>query len=123
MDAYIPTSADVDVCLRTHDSATDVFGAEWTLLTPDGDPPAKRPFVPNPKAQLPLDAFSYTYGGVDGFAESDGKDFNQFQIKICMRSYNTCEVPIIDNIRAVSLLRSTSKLRVTTTCTRTRIQG
>jgi hypothetical protein len=102
IDAFKPIASDFDVYFRTTaDADADIYEVPFTLVTPENDVPSDA-FSPETlvRSQLKFSEYRYLAGGEDG----DLDDFTKFQVKIVMRSTNTCEIPLIKSIRTIALV-------------------
>jgi hypothetical protein len=96
---YKPPAADFDVYYRTGaDADVDLYENEWVLVTPQNSPPDAVYSLSDDN--LAFQEYRYLIGGTEG----DLPDFVSFQIKVVMRSSNTCQPPVLNNIRAIALI-------------------
>ena len=103
IDANKPPAASFLLYYRTVGGQDDnIFDVDWTLAEPPSRPPPDNQFNSNTYDPLNLvySEYKYLIGGVDGFTDFD---ITSFQLKIVMKSTNSCEIPVIDSIRAIAL--------------------
>ena len=79
----------------------DIYCQRFFMVRPDYIP-GDNQFNPDTfdLQKLPFNEYQYLIGGRDG----DLADFVKFQLKIVMRSTNTCEIPIMNSIRVAALI-------------------
>jgi hypothetical protein len=102
VDAFKPLSADFDLYYRTTaDPDQDIYEVPFTLIASENEV-APSPFNPETfvRSRIAFRESRYLIGGPDGSLE----DFTKFQIKIVMKSTNTCEIPLIKSIRAIAVI-------------------
>ncbi len=98
-DMYVPPSAEFDLYYRTGAEADEnLYQKDWVLVTPQNDP-AKSVWVNN-EDDLTFSEYRYLIGGENG----DLPDFVSFQVKLVLKSVNTCQSPVIESIRAIALI-------------------
>ena len=96
---HVPPEADFDVYYRTTTGDDeDIYTVAWERVVPENDPP-KNLYVQGP-GELSYSEYRYLLGGIDG----DLPDFRQFQLKIVLRTRNSCQVPVIRDIKAIALI-------------------
>ena len=102
IDAYRTLASDFDVYYRTTaDPDGDIYEQSFTLIAAENEVPVPAFNAETfSRSSIDFKEFRYLIGGVDG----DLDDFTKFQIKIVMKSTNTCEVPIIKSIRTIALI-------------------
>jgi len=102
IDAHKPPSASFDLYYRTVVSggeANDIYTVAWTKATAENTP-GSNPLVLNKITPLNFSEYEYLIGGTEGTLPA----FGQFQLKIVMRTTNTCHLPVFDNIRVIALV-------------------
>mgnify|MGYP003639349365 FL=1 len=91
LSANKPSASDFDVYFRTN-SGGDLLTSSYTLIAPEtGIPASDNPLI--------FRDYRYLPGGIGG----DLNDFDQFQIKIVMRSSNNAKVPTFGDLRVIAL--------------------
>jgi len=96
---HVPPQADFDTYYRTTTgSDDDIYSRNWIQLSAENDP-SKDLYVQG-SGELSYSEYRYLVGGVDG----DLPDFRQFQVKVVLRSRNSCQIPIIRDIKAIALI-------------------
>ena len=99
LDMYKPPAADFDVYYRTGaDADVDLYENEWVLATSQNSPPDAVYSLSDDN--LTFQEYRYLIGGTEG----DLPEFVSFQIKVVMRSSNTCQPPVLNNVRAIALI-------------------
>ena len=95
LGANVPNEAGIDVYYRTTLEGTDsdILNKSFIKATPDYTPPADV----DPEA---YSEYRYTIGGT--FANTL-REFNQYQIKLVMKSTNSAKVPRITDLRTIAL--------------------
>jgi len=102
VNAYVPPEADIDLYYRVAaDADQDMYEIDFTRIDPEFAP-VKSKFSNETYNELELNypEYSYLIGGEDG----DLPDFVKFQLKIVMRSKNTCQPPVISSLRAIAVI-------------------
>lgn len=102
IDMFNPEQASVDVYFRTTaDPDEDIYEKEFVLVTPQNDVPSS-PYNPEvfDMDNIKFSEYRYLIGGEDGNLE----DFTKFQLKLVMKSTNTCEIPYLKSVRAIALI-------------------
>ena len=102
IDMFKPPAADFDVYCRTvSDLDEDIYSQRFFVVRPDYIP-GDNQFNPDTfdLQKLPFNEYQYLIGGRDG----NLAEFVKFQLKIVMRSTNTCEIPIMNSIRVAALI-------------------
>lgn len=101
VDINKPPSASFDLYYRLANADADIFGVSWIYAASDNNPPDNK-FEAITYDPLNLDYSEYRYllGGPNG----NLVDFTSFQLKIVMKTTNTCEIPVIKAIRAIALI-------------------
>jgi hypothetical protein len=101
IEANKPPATSFDLYYRTVSGDDNIFDVNWTLIEPI-DPPPDSPFnfATYNALDLVYSEYSYLIGGKEGFTDFD---FLSFQLKIVMKSTNSCQIPVIDSIRAIAL--------------------
>lgn len=89
--AHKPASCAFDVYYRTNTDG-QINTKEWTLIAPENLPPSDE----NPNS---FRDYRYLAGGLTG----DLDEFDQFQIKIVMKSRNSSKVPLFKDLRVIAL--------------------
>ena len=98
--AHKPVAASIDVYYRTTTGDDeDIYNSSWIYLPPQNNPPDAL-YIADGEVEPEFREYKYLAGGIDG----DLPDFRQFQMKVVMRSTNTCQVPIIRDIKAIALI-------------------
>lgn len=98
--AHRPPSASFDVYYRTTTgSDEDIYNNDWVYIAPQNAPTPDL-YIQDAETDKGYQEYKYLAGGKDG----DLNDFTQFQVKIVMKSTNTCEVPIIRDLRIIALI-------------------
>ena len=98
--AHKPPAASFDVYYRTTTgSDEDIYNSNWVFIAPQNNPPDDV-YVADGEVEPGYHEYKYLAGGIDG----DLPDFRQFQLKVVMRTTNTCEVPIIRDIKMIALI-------------------
>lgn len=91
-----PSVASFDLYYRTNTSDTTAEGilinSDWTAVDPDA-------LLPSDENPNQFREYEYTIGGDDGTLTS----FDQFQLKIVMKSTNSSKVPVFRDIRAIAM--------------------
>ena len=102
LDAHRPEEADFDVYYRTvaHQSA-DVSIEDNQWLPVSKDTPYSNYNDNAPSQRFQYREYRFTVGGAYGEALLPA--FNQYQLKIVMKSRNTANVPLITNLRTIAL--------------------
>lgn len=96
---YKPPAASFDVYYRTgEDADTDLYQNDWVLAVADNTPPDA--VYTRSDDDLEFQEYRYLIGGTEGTLP----DFTSFQVKIVMKSTNTCQPPVLDSIRAIALI-------------------
>jgi hypothetical protein len=91
LSANKPSTSDFDVYYRTN-SGGDLLTSSYTLIAPEtGIPASDNPLI--------FRDYRYLPGGIGGFNFT----FDQFQIKIVMRSTNNAKVPTFGDLRVIAL--------------------
>ena len=91
LSANKPSTSDFDVYFRTN-SGGELLTSSYTLIAPETGIPAND----NP---LIFRDYRYLPGGINGTLN----DFDQFQVKIVMRSTNNAKVPTFGDLRVIAL--------------------
>ena len=102
IDAFKPPSADFDLYYRTvADPEDNIYGKDFEMVEAQNEP-GDNAFNPDTfdLQNLPFSEYRYLIGDKDG----ELTDFTKFQLKIVMRSGNTCEIPVFNSIRVASLI-------------------
>ena len=98
-DMYVPPSSEFDLYYRTGAEADEnLYQNDWILANPQNNPP-KAVWVNN-EDDMTFTEYRYLIGGENG----DLPDFVSFQVKLVMKSTNTCQSPVIESIRAIALI-------------------
>ena len=101
VDINKPPSASFDLYYRLSNGDDDIYGVTWIAATPDNSPPDdKFEALTYDPLNLFYSEYRYLLGGVNG----DLDDFTSFQLKVVMKTTNTCEIPVIGSIRAIALI-------------------
>jgi hypothetical protein len=91
LSANKPSASNFDVYFRTN-SGGELLTSSYTLIEPEtGIPASDNPLV--------FRDYRYLPGGINGTLN----DFDQFQIKIVMRSTNNAKVPTFGDLRVIAL--------------------
>jgi hypothetical protein len=102
IDMFKPSAASFDVYYRTtSDPDEDIYEQEFVRVDPENEVPDNvfNPDTFNMKS-LKYKEYRYLIGGEDGSLP----DFTKFQIKVVMKTTNTCEIPMMKSIRAIALI-------------------
>jgi hypothetical protein len=91
LSANRPSVADFDVYYRTN-SVSELLVSDWTLAT-------KETAIPSDENTEIFRDYRYLIGGQNGTLDS----FDQFQIKIVMRTTNSSKVPTFKDLRAIAM--------------------
>lgn len=88
-----PNTAEIELYYRTNGNGQDgLLDTQWTLATiEEAMPTDENPFV--------FRDYRYLIGGLNGTLD----EFDQFQLKIVMKSTNTSKVPSFKDLRAIAL--------------------
>ena len=102
VDAFKPSASSFDLYYRTtSDPEENIYDKAFVLVEPENEVPDN---VFNPetfnRSRIKFNEHRYLIGGEDGSLA----DFTKFQVKIVMKSTNTCEIPLIKSIRAIALI-------------------
>jgi hypothetical protein len=102
VDAFKPSAASFDLYYRTtSDPEENIYDKAFVRVEPENEVPDN---VFNPetfnRSRIKFNEHRYLIGGEDGSLA----DFTKFQIKIVMKSTNTCEIPLIKSIRAIAVI-------------------
>ena len=101
VDINKPPSASFDLYYRLANGDDDIYGVSWIIATPDNNPPDdKFDALTYDPLNLFYSEYRYLLGGVDGSLDA----FTSFQLKVVMKTTNTCEIPVIGSIRAIALI-------------------
>ena len=101
VDINKPPSASFDLYYRLANGDDDIYGVTWILATPDNSPPDdKFEALTYDPLNLFYSEYRYLLGGINGTLDS----FTSFQLKVVMKTTNTCEIPVIGSIRAIALI-------------------
>lgn len=99
LDVYKPPQADFDLYYRTiADADDDMYKKSWILATAQNTPSAS-PWANNDE-DMTFTEYRYLIGGETGTLP----DFTAFQLKVVFKSTNTCQAPVLGNIRAIALI-------------------
>ncbi len=91
LSANKPSTSNFDVYFRTN-SGGELLTSSYTLIEPEtGIPASDNPLI--------FRDYRYLPGGINGTLN----DFDQFQIKIVMRSTNNAKVPTFGDLRVIAL--------------------
>ena len=102
IDMFKPPAADFDLyCRIVSDLDEDIYSQRFFIVRPDYIP-GDNQFNPDTfdLQKLPFNEYQFLIGGRDG----DLPDFVKFQLKVVMRSTNSCEIPIMNSIRVAALI-------------------
>jgi hypothetical protein len=98
-DLYVPPSAEFELYYRTGAEADEnLYTKDWILVSPQNNPP-KAVWVNN-EDDMTFSEYRFLIGGENG----DLPDFVSFQVKLVLKSVNTCQSPVIESIRAIALI-------------------
>lgn len=98
IDAYVPPLANIVVYYRTGEqSDEDLYKKSWTEINSENSP-LKNTWVANETTQK-YNEYKYLIGGQNGTLP----DFVSFQLKVVMKTSNTCQSPILNSLRAIAL--------------------
>ena len=99
VDAYVPPAANFVLYYRTGtQNDDDLYQNDWIEATPENSP-GKDVWVKNETTQN-YSEYKYLIGGRDG----DLPTFLLYQLKIVLKTTNTCQSPVINSIRTIALL-------------------
>lgn len=99
LDMYRPPQSSFDLYYRTSAEADEnMYENSWILATAQNDP-APSPWVNNDE-NITFTEYRYLIGGETGTLP----DFTSFQLKVVLKSTNTCQAPVLGNIRAIALI-------------------
>jgi hypothetical protein len=97
---HVPPAASIDLYYRTIGNVDqDIYAVDWTYIAPEQSPP-KDKYVGAEEALRTYGEYTWLIGGTEGTLT----DFVGFQLKVVMNTTNTCQIPIINNIRAIALI-------------------
>jgi hypothetical protein len=102
IDMFKPPAADFDLYYRTVSGLDeDIYSVEFQQVEVQYEP-GDNQFNPDTfdLQKLPFNEYQYLIGGRDG----DLAEFSKFQLKVVMRTTNTCEIPIMNSIRVAALI-------------------
>lgn len=116
-NAHRPPAANFDVYFRTTSDDVDIYTIDWELLDPVQEDPtifgtegaiSKSGYPdPNPiiedEESMQFSDYSYFAGDYFGAGLNDLPSFTQYQLKIVFRSTNTSQIPVLNNIRVISV--------------------
>ena len=99
LDMYKPPAADFELYYRTAETSDiDMYELDWIHATPQNSPPdAITAFSDD---DVEFSEYRYLIGGEEGTLP----DFTAFQLKVVLKSTNTCQAPMINSIRAIALI-------------------
>jgi hypothetical protein len=101
VDINKPPSASFDLYYRLADGDDDIFGVSWIRAFAENNPPDdKFDAETYDVSKLNYTEYNYLLGGTEGTLD----DFTSFQLKVVMKSTNTCEIPVMKAIRAIALI-------------------
>jgi hypothetical protein len=101
LDIYKPPSASFDLYYRLANGDDDIYGVTWIKSSPDNNPPDNKfEAITYDPLNLFYTEYRYLLGGINGTLP----DFTSFQLKVVMKTTNTCEIPVIGSIRAIALI-------------------
>ena len=102
MDANRPPASTLELYYRSVGSTEeDIYESEWELVQSENNPPPNSWNAASyDVSDLRYSEYTYLIGGQDG----DLPDFNKFQLKVVMKSTNTCQQPTIKSIRAIAMI-------------------
>ena len=99
LDIYNPPAADFQAYYRTvGDVDENMYEVDWIAIDPDNSPPDAVLAYSDDEVQFA--EYRYLVGGESGTLP----DFVSFQLKVVLKSSNTCESPVINSIRAIALI-------------------
>jgi hypothetical protein len=99
LDMYKPPAASFDLYYRTgEDADADLYENEWVRVDAQNSPPDS--LYVQSDDNLSFQEYRYLIGGLTGTLQ----DFTAFQLKVVMKSTNTCQPPVLDSIRAIALI-------------------
>mgnify|MGYP000326336818 CR=1 FL=1 len=103
VDAYKPPAADLDLYYRVGTELDDnLYERDWVLLPSQNTPPSA---LRNAEVeQMTFAEYRYLAGIGQTSTSADLDDFVTFQVKVVLRTTNTCESPVINSIRAIALI-------------------
>lgn len=99
LNMHKPPSADFELYYRVvSGSDEDIYNASFIRVDADNNPPDANYGFDD--LDVSFQEYQYLIGGLDGSLD----DFIQFQLKIVFKSTNTCEIPILRDIKAIALI-------------------
>jgi hypothetical protein len=104
LSAHKPSEASFDVYYRTNSNKSidngNILSQDWILVEPEVIPPSdENPNVYREYRYLPTELDV----GDENYEVGYMKDFDQYQIKIVMKSSNTSKVPMFKDLRTIAL--------------------
>ena len=102
IDMFNPPAASFDLYYRTVSGLDeDIYSARFQKIESQNEP-GDNQFNPDTfdLQKLPFNEYQFLVGGRDG----ELADFVKFQLKVVMRSTNSCEIPIMNSIRVAALI-------------------
>jgi hypothetical protein len=116
-DGHRPPAADFDVYYRTTGGDQNIYDIPWVELSAIVEDPTKYGTEgaisksgypdPNPIPTTDENTFfsGYEYFAGDQYGQGlyDLPSFTQYQVKVVLKSTNTSQVPLIDNLRIIAL--------------------
>ena len=102
IDMFKPPAADFDLYYRTASGVDEDISTAKFYKVDAQYAPGDNQFNPDTfdLQKLPFNEYQYLIGGRDG----DLAEFTKFQLKVVMRTTNSCEIPIMDSIRVAALI-------------------
>jgi len=98
VDAYVPPLANITLYYRTGVTGDeDLYNKSWTKINSQNFP-LKNTWVTNEETQQ-YSEYKYLVGGDNG----DLPSFVSFQLKVVMKTSNSCQAPILKSIRSIAL--------------------
>ena len=96
-----PPSAMFDLYYRIASGDESIFNLNWILRDPENSPSDDNynHLLYDP-TRLNYSEYRYLLGGLNGTLPG----FTTFQLKIVMKSTNSCEIPVLKSIRAIALI-------------------
>jgi hypothetical protein len=92
LSANRPSVSDFDVYYRTNGDNSELLTASWILAV-------KETAIPSDENDTVFRDYSYLVGGQTGTLEA----FDQFQVKMVMRSTNSSKVPSFKDLRIIAM--------------------
>ena len=96
-----PPSASFDLYYRLANGDDDIYEVSWIRASAENNPPDDKFSAETyDVTTLVYTEYDYLIGGTEGTLD----DFTSFQLKVVMKTTNTCEVPVMKSIIAIALI-------------------